>query len=291
MRVTDVHAHGFGKYDTRTADPDDILAIARLHGSSGVDAIVPAVYPSSVDTMRQNMAAIKTAIECQRRDASLRAEGKSAAVLGIHLEGPFLNPDMAGALYAGSFLRPTTDNYMRIADGYEDVIRVVTIAPELDGAPALIRFLSGRGIAVGMGHSNATYAEAEAGYRAGARGVTHVFNAMRGIHHREPGIACFSLMVEDIYLEVIADPFHLSDRLIEFIFRTKDPGRIIIVSDMVRTSPEKTGDEARRDGTGRLAGGSMTISQAAERLKALGIDHGRIDRAIRENPEKYLALP
>jgi N-acetylglucosamine-6-phosphate deacetylase len=290
VRTIDIHTHGFGKYDTRTGDPDDILAVARLHGSSGVDAIVAAVYPAPPDTMRCSMAAIQAAMEYQRRDASSADEEKTATILGIHLEGPFLNPDMAGALDKNSFLDPTIDNYMRLADGLEDAVRVVTIAPELDGSPELIRFLSDRGITVSMGHSNATYSEAEAGYRAGARGVTHVFNAMRGIHHREPGIAGFALMVEDVYVEVIADPYHLSDRLIEFIFRTKDPGRIVIVSDMVRMSSQKAGDEALRDDTGRLAGGSMTITQAAARLRALGIEQGRIDRAIRENPERYLAL-
>jgi N-acetylglucosamine-6-phosphate deacetylase len=290
MRTIDIHTHGFGKYDTLTGDRDDILEMARLHGSSGVDAIVPALYSGPADTMRCNMAAIQAAMKYQRGDASLADEEKTATILGIHLEGPFLNPNMAGALDKNSFLDPTIDNYMRLADGFEDVIRVVTIAPELDGSPELIRFLSDRGITVSMGHSNATYSEAEAGLRAGARGVTHVFNAMRGVHHREPGIAGFALMVEDVYVEVIADPYHLSDRVIEFIFRTKDPGRIVIVSDMVRMSPGKAGDKALRNGTGRLAGGSMTITQAAARLRALGIDNGLIDRAIRENPERYLTV-
>ncbi len=111
------------------------------------------------------MVAIKTAMEYQRENSSLTGDGQDAEILGIHLEGPFLNPDMAGALDKSSFLLPTIDNYMRLIDGFEDVVRVVTVAPELDGSPALIRFLSDRGIIVSMGHSNATYGEAEAGYK------------------------------------------------------------------------------------------------------------------------------
>lgn len=288
MRIIDIHTHGFGQHDTRDGDPDDILGMALDHGAAGVDAIVPAVYSSSEGEMRHSMAAIKKAMECQLRETASTVGGVAATILGIHLEGPFLNPAMAGALDKMSFEPPKLDTYMRLVDGFEDMIRVVTMAPELDGAPALIRFLSDRGIIVSMGHSNATYAEAEAGYRAGARGITHVFNAMRGLHHREPGIAGFSLMEPDIYIEVIADPYHLSDKLIEFIFRTKNPERIVIVSDMVRGPREMTGGFS--DEKGRLLGGSMTVTQAAGRLKTLGIDARRIDQAISRNPETYLAL-
>ncbi len=286
MRVTDIHVHGFGTYDTLTDDADDILAMARLHHASGVDAIVPTVYPSSADAMRRSMAAVKAAMECQRKDG----QGDAAAILGIHLEGPFLNPAMAGALDKGSFRQPTVDNYLRLVDGVGDAVRIVTIAPELDGSLELMRFLAANGITVSMGHSDATFAEAEEGHRAGARGVTHIFNAMRPMHHREPGIAGFALMSPDVYVEVIADPYHLSDRLIDFIFRVKNPERIMLVSDMVRSGPVIPGDGAARDATGRLAGGSLVITEAAARLNALGIDRSLTDRAIRENPALYLGL-
>lgn len=286
MRTIDIHIHGFGTYDMRTGDADDILAIARFHRASGVDAIVPTVYASSGDTMRRDMAAIKAAMDYQRKDG----EGDTAAILGIHLEGPFLNPAMAGALDKDSFLKPTVDNYLRLVDGFADAVRIATIAPELHGSLELIRFLAESGITVSMGHSDATYAEAEEGYKAGARGVTHIFNAMRPMHHREPGIAGFALMFPDVYVEVIADPYHLSDRLIDFIFRAKDPERVMLVSDMVRSGQGMPGDGAARDATGRLIGGSLTITQAAARLNARGIDRSLTDRAIRENPALYLGL-
>ena len=130
---------------------------------------------------------------------------------------------MSGALDKGSFLLPTTDNYMRLIDGFEDVVRVITVAPELEGSPALIKLLSDSGIIVSMGHSNATYGEAEAGYKAGARGITHVFNAMRPFHHREPGIAGFALMHPDIYIEVIADPHHLVRQAYRIHLQGKGP--------------------------------------------------------------------
>jgi len=289
MRVIDIHTHGYGASGTLSSDPDDILRMAGFHGASGVNAILPAVYASSIPAMRSDLLTIKKAMGRQRENGAPTGARQTAEILGVHLEGPFLNPDMAGALDAGSFLPPTVDNYMRLVDGFEDIVRVITIAPEIDGADALIRFLSDRGIIVSMGHSNATYAEAKAGYNAGARGITHIFNAMRPFHHREPGIAGFALMEPGIYIEMIGDPYHLSDVTIEFVFRFKDPARIILVSDMV--CGPLTGDvtPAFRDDAGRLRGGSMTIPDAAKRLIGLGIDPRKVERAVSLNAEKYLA--
>ena len=108
-------------------------------------------------------------------------------------------------------------------EGFGDVVKIVTIAPELNDAAELIRAITHTGIIVSMGHSDATYREAHAGFSAGAKGVTHIFNAMRGVHHREPGIAGFGLTNPDVYVEVIADPFHLHPKTIELIFSAKKP--------------------------------------------------------------------
>ena len=121
-------------------------------------------------------------------------------------------------------------------EGFEDVIKIITVAPELKGSVELIKNISDMGIIASMGHSDATYTQAEAGYNAGARGITHLFNAMRGIHHREPGIAGFGLMNKDVYVEVIADPFHLDQRIVDFIFNTKNDDKIIIISDSIKDS-------------------------------------------------------
>jgi N-acetylglucosamine-6-phosphate deacetylase len=137
---------------------------------------------------------------------------------------------MCGALDAASFLDPDEGSLKKLIEGYEDIVKIITIAPELQGALKLIKNISDAGIIASMGHSDALYADAEAGHRAGARGITHLFNAMRGIHHREPGLAGYGLMNKDIYIEFIADPFHLDAGMIEFILSAKNQDRIIIVS-------------------------------------------------------------
>jgi N-acetylglucosamine-6-phosphate deacetylase len=162
------------------------------------------------------------------------------------------------------------------------------VAPELDGAPSLIRSIADTGIIVNMGHSDATYNEAETGFNTGAKGITHIFNAMRGIHHREPGIAGFGLTNPHIYVEVIADPFHLHPKTIDLIFSVKKPERIIIVSDSVKVTQINTATQGIADSTGRLLGGSMTISESAQYLVGLGFQKDIIKQCISDNPEMYL---
>ncbi|HDH04710.1 MAG TPA: hypothetical protein ENH01_03215 [Nitrospirae bacterium] len=285
MKTIDIHTHGIGGFDTTDASDDQILKIAEIQGGLGVSEIIPTVYSSPVSTMRSNMHAIKKAMQRQKN-----MEGESARIIGIHLEGPFLNPSKCGALDVRSFVKPGEYNLKELIDGFEDIVKIITIAPELEGAAKLIRRISDRGIIASMGHSDAAYAEAEEGFHAGARGITHIFNAMRGIHHREPGIAGFGLMNKDIYIEVIADPFHLDSKIIELIFSIKTPRRIIIISDTVKNAKTEAGSHGITNEENKLLGGSMTIRESAERLIRMGLDEGAVLKAISENPGRYLQV-
>jgi len=288
VKMIDLHTHGLGGYETHGADPGDILAMAEIQGSMGVEAILPTVFSATVDEMRRDISAVKMAMEIEREGKGIIGDATAARIMGVHLEGPFLNPARSGALSKGSFLSADKAAWKKLVEGFEDVVRVVTVAPELDGAAGLIREMTSMGVIVSMGHSDATWSEAEAGLKAGARGITHIFNAMRGFNHREPGIAGFALMNPDVYVEVIADPHHLDLRTIELIFRIKDPGRILLVSDTVKGSP--CSDEGRpvTDGSGRLLGGSMPLPAVTTRLTSLGFNREAVIRAATENPARYL---
>lgn len=288
--MIDIHTHGLRDCDTRGASPEDFLRMARLHGSLGAGVIVPTIFSSSIDEMRLDIEAAKKAMDYQREDRALVSGLSHAKILGVHLEGPFLNPAQAGALDKGSFLPATIANWKRLVEGFGEVVRIVTVAPELAGATGLIRAIADMGVVVSMGHSDATYGEAEAGFRAGARGITHVFNAMRGFHHREPGIAGFALMNPEVYVEMIADSYHLHVRTIELIFTVKDPDRIIIVSDTVKGSASGDGGGPVVDTRGKLLGGSLALAGSTRRLVQLGFDPGLVERAARQNPARYLGL-
>ncbi|VAX34732.1 N-acetylglucosamine-6-phosphate deacetylase [hydrothermal vent metagenome] len=286
MKIIDIHTHGIGGYDTRTAAAEDILKMAEIHGRQGISEIVPTVYPAAIEVMRGNMAAIRAAMEGQK---AVACRGEDAAIAGINLEGPFLNPLKCGALDVRAFLEASEYNLEKLIEGFEDIIRIMTIAPEIEGAEGLIRTITGMGIIVSMGHSDATYAEAERGFHSGARGITHLFNAMRGIHHREPGIAGFGLLNRDIFIELIADPFHLHERTIELVFKVKNPERIIVVSDSVKqTQTSSKSQEGITEGNGRLSGGCMTVIESSRRLTGMGFDTQIVMRCITENPERYL---
>lgn len=289
MRIIDVHTHGFGGHDSKGAKPEDLLGMARLQGELGVDAIVITIYSSSLDEMRADMSAVKRAMESQQERRPECSGQKQAAIIGAHLEGPFLNPAMAGALDRGSFLPATVSNCERLIEGFDKVARIMTVAPELEGATKLIRAVAGRGIIVSMGHSDATFSEAQDGFNAGAAGITHLFNAMRGIHHREPGIAGFGLTNPHVYTEVIADPYHLHPGALEIIFRMKDRMRIILVSDTVKGSGI-AGSSGVRSASGRLLGGSMALTESMKRLVELGFDRDIVEAAACENPGRYLGL-
>ena len=167
----DIHTHGIGRYDTRTENPEDILNLAKLHAKSGTAAFLPTIYSGSIHEMRKNMEAVRKAMEIQGsgvRSESTRTEdqskrpgvysyraktrfGKSegkklatgnrqlATILGVHLEGPFLNPIRCGAQDKFSFIKPSILSLKKLIDSYEDIIKIITIAPELAGALKVIK--------------------------------------------------------------------------------------------------------------------------------------------------------
>ncbi len=283
MKIIDIHTHGIGGYDTRTTDFKHLLNIAHLHGLKGVEEILLTIYPATIKLMRENMENIRKAMEIQNQLID-----NGSKIIGIHLEGPFLNPAYCGALNAMTFLEPSEKLFYELVEGYENIIKIITIAPELDGAPELIKKISDIGIMVNMGHSEATYNEAENGYNHGAKGVTHIFNAMKGLHHREPGLAGFGLLNKDVFIEMIADPFHLSEKTIELIFKVKDPEKIIIVSDSVKETETYPENKGIYSNYGKLLGGSMTITESAKRLIDSGYEKEIIMNCITSNPKKYL---
>ncbi len=283
MSVIDIHAHGIGRYDTRTDNPDHILRMAMLYACSGTSAVLPTIYPGPIDEMRRNLAAVRKAMDLQ--DAG---QQESARILGAYLEGPFLNPSRCGAMDKKTFIKPTVSSLKKLISGYEDIIKIITIAPEVHGALKIIEQCSALGIKVNMGHSDATYKQAVDGKNAGAAGITHLFNAMRPFHHREPGLAGLGLIDEELYIEVIADGVHLHPQTLELIFSRKRLDRIILVSDSVKG--RKTGEGAVYTREGILAGSATTLSGVAGILRSVGIPDAEIIAASTDNPARYIGL-
>lgn len=297
----DIHTHGINGYDTKTTNPEHILKMAQLHGRAGTAAILPTIYSAPIDEMRKNMEAVKEAIEVQKSNPPLPPFAKggrggiyhsslitrhSSLILGVHLEGPFLNPVRCGALDKDSFIKPTISSLKNLIEGYEDIIKIITIAPEIPGALKIIERCNEHGIRVNMGHSDSTYKQALDAKKAGATGITHLFNAMRPFHHREPGLIGLGLMDEDIYIEVIADKVHINETVLKLIFTTKRSDRVILISDSVKGAKNKKGHIYPKRGV--LAGSLITLSDTAKNLKNLGIPETIVKKAAIDNPRRYL---
>jgi len=275
--LIDLHTHGIGKYDTKTENPDDILRMAMLYAKAGTAAFLPTIYSGTIPQMRANMAAVSVAMGMQRAGASM--------ILGLHLEGPFLNPARCGAQDKKSLIKPAISHLEKLIEGYEGIIKIVTIAPEMPGALKVIERAVSLGIKVNMGHSDATCGQALSGKKAGATGISHIFNAMRPFHHREPGIAGFGLIDEDVFIEVIADGIHLDPKTLRLIFKIKRADRIIIVSDSIKGAGIKKG--VIRTSAGAIAGSAVTLSDALKNVENAG---GDALKSASENPLNYLNL-
>lgn len=222
----DLHVHGFGGFDPL----EDIGGMARALARAGTTAFQPTLFPSAPDVLGEQCAMLEARVKTMRL-------GAGARVTGLHLEGPFVNPEAAGALPKEHIHTPSKEALRAIlgpAFGGRRNIGTMTIAPELDGAADLIKELTRCGIRVSLGHSRATAAQARAAARGGACGATHLFNAMQPVHHREVGLAGFALTDAALYAEIIGDLVHVGADAIELALRARTARGLCLVSDALR---------------------------------------------------------
>ncbi len=292
----DQHVHGGFGVSVMHANADEMLSWLGSLLEKGVTAILAGVYTAPFDAMRKAMSAAREVM-----DRQARGEG-GALLAGIHLEGPFISKDALGAMDAASVAEPSVENYEKLTEGYEDIIRLVTIAPEVEGARDLIRYLDGKGIPCLAGHTAATDAQGREAFAAGIRGITHFFNASTPIRHRAPGILAQALVEDDIYCECICDFVHVHETCVKLIYRCKGSARMIVVSDAVETtglpdgiyeiggekSVVKNGES--RTLSGSLNGGGMTPIGEVKNLVRAGIPVWDALRMASETPARFLGI-
>ncbi len=264
----DIHGHGGGgaSFD----DGADAIAVARaVHRAHGTTRAVLSLVTASIDDLAARVAVI----------ADLAAH--DATILGSHLEGPFLDPGHKGAHTEGLLRAPDASSIDRLVAAGRGTVRQVTLAPELPGGLDATRRFVEAGVAVAVGHTNATADEASAAFDAGATLLTHAFNAMPGIHHRTPGPIIAAMRDERVTLELIADGVHVHPDVIALAFAGA-PGRIALITDAMAAAgaPDGayelgglpvtvTGGTARLDANGSIAGSTLT-QDAAVRLVVVG---------------------
>lgn len=270
----DLHIHGAGGADVMDGTREAIETIARKLLEEGVTGFLGTTMTASVSAIEK---AIKNA-----REYLLQPDEQGASLLGIHLEGPFLSPFKTGAQSKEHLLLPDLPlfQYWQTLSGNR--IRLVTLAPEMPGALPFISYLRETGVVPSIGHSNGTYEEGKKGITAGATHITHLFNAMTGLHHRDPGVVGAGLFQEKVKVELIPDGFHVCKELMDLAYRIKGRDGLILVSDAMRA-------KCMKDGYYELGGQEVMVSRGKATLKngslagsVLKLDEG-VKRMIRES--------
>lgn len=252
-------ALGLAFPDLSSEDSSQLEAINQFLWRQGVDGYLPTIVTTSVEKIQQSLATI-----AQFQAANFKSE--AAQILGVHLEGPFLNPDKRGAHPAEYLLPLTIDHVKRVLGDYAVIVKVMTLAPELDPTGEVIAYLKSLGITVSLGHSQATALEAQKAFAQGASMVTHAFNAMPSLHHREPGLLAAAIVDAKVQCGFIADGEHVSPIMIDLLLRASDYDRgLFLVSDALAPLglpdgiyPWDTRQIEVKNGTARLPNGTLS---------------------------------
>jgi N-acetylglucosamine-6-phosphate deacetylase len=270
----DVHVHGGGGHDAM-GDGRALDGMARHLLRHGVTSFLPTAVSAPLPRLGRFADQVRAWLPDAPPDG--------AGPLGFDLEGPFLAASRRGA-HDPAALRIPADVAHEELEPLLDGLRLMTVAPELPGALELIGWLRERGVATSLGHSAASLVEASAGYAAGARSTTHLFNAMSGVDHHAPGLAVAALGDDSVYVEWIADGVHVDRSLWPIITRTKPGDRLMLVSDAISMTGmgdgratiggldvEVAGPTVTLAGTTTLAGSVLTLDAAVSNLVAAGI--------------------
>ncbi len=245
--MIDVHVHGAVGHDTMDATPEALHGMARFFAVHGVTGYFPT-------TMTAPAAAITSAVENVR---TCPQPDDGAAHLGVHLEGPYLSAVHKGAQPAAYLRDPDPAEYGPWLES--DVVRLVTLAPERDGALDLISYGVARGVVFAAGHSGASYDQAQQAVGLGLRQATHTFSGMPGLHHRQPGLVGAALTDDRLYAQLIVDGVHIHPAVVKLAIRAKGPGRAILITDAIRAAglPDDVYD---------LGGQAVTVRGGVARL-------------------------
>ena len=290
----DVHIHGAMGRDVMEGTTEALEAISRFLAAHGTTSfLATTVTASPIATLQ--------AVEALGRQVDRPLPG--ARMLGLHLEGPFINPEKRGAHSARHIRPPSTLILEQLLARSGHRVKLITLAPEVEGSLELIRFARSRGVVVSLGHSNATLEETMAAIDLGAGNATHLFNAMRSFSHRDPGILGAVLTTPRIRAELIADGIHVSPAAVDLCLRCKGAGRILLISDAVSATGMPEGqyrladmeitlsEGVCRTPNGTLAGSILTQDQALRNMiRWSGLPVHTVLGMLTRNPAQSLGI-
>ncbi len=287
--LIDTHIHGIGGYGPDDCDIQSVLGMSEKLMQFGVTAFFPTLYAGSADKM-----------ERETREA-VKAIGKEsgARILGINLEGPFLNPKKCGAQDPKALTEPDASTFLRLVQAGEGHVKAMTIAPELPGVEEIVPLAERMGVVLLMGHTDATYEQAVRGMNLGIHHATHTFNAMSRMDHKNPGVAGCALFHDAMHCELIADGVHVHRDLVSFLIKTKPQDKVVLITDSLKPTalgpgrfvangdPVVLGERGafvmERDSS-VLCGSALTLNTAVRNVTSWTGNKAQAVRMATENP-------
>lgn len=293
----DTHIHGVEGLDlTVKPDPWTLLDMSNRLVKYGVTGFLPTTVTAPHDILFEVCHAFKEA-------SKIWSPAQGARILGLHLEGPYISVEASGAQDREFIRKPDIKEFSQYVEASGNGIRQVTIAPEVEGALDFIRYAKTQDIVVSAGHTNATYEQGVEAVKAGVSKATHLFNGMRKIHHRDPGIALALIEAPQVYLELIVDLIHLHPAIVKMVINYAGADRVVLVTDSIaatgmpdglyklgRLRVEVKNGIARLEGKDTLAGSTLTMDKAFRNIISLGYDVRMASKMASLTPAKSVNL-
>lgn len=291
--LIDVHMHGCAGVELMDGTTEALQTMARFLAQHGTVGFLPSTVTAAED---------KTRSVCQVV-AAYEDTAEGAELLGLHLEGPYISEQYKGAQYGPAIRQADLRELEELYSILGSKLKLVTLAPEVPGSLEAVAWLKARGVTVSMGHTDSTYEQALAGIERGITHVTHTFNGMRGLHHREPGAVGAVLATPGLFAELIADFVHVHPGAIKVLLRSVGTEHVVLVSDSVQATGLPDGeyvlgdnkifvrDGAARLAEGNLAGSTLTLRRAVRNMiEGIGVDPVDAFRMASLNPARTIGL-
>ncbi len=289
----DIHVHGAGGSDTMDATPQALRTIAENLIKSGTTGFLATTMTMAQQDIIKALETVRNVMADQNNENLLGSD-----ILGVHLEGPFINPEYKGAQAQTHIQKPTTE-WLK---PYFDIIKIITFAPEMDTNFDFIKAMEDTGIVLSIGHTGCDFETACSAHAAGVDHITHCFNAMTGLHHRKPGVVG-AAFAKPFTTELIADGIHVHAGFFETFVRIKSPEKVILVTDAIRAGfledgtyelggqPVLVEDGASRLEDGTLAGSILKMNEAlTNMLKSTGRPLNEVVSMMSINPARRIGL-
>ena len=290
--MIDVHIHGAEGFDMMDGTTESVKAVSKACARTGCTSFLATSVSSSIEDLLNMVTNVK--------EVAGREPG--AKIIGIHSEGPYLNVKRKGMQNERYLRHPDLKEMKKIMEHTGSLLKMVTLAPELPGGMEMIRFLKEHGIIAAIAHSDATYDDAKQAFQCGASHITHCFNGMRPIHHRDPGVIIAAFEESSVSVQAIVDHIHLHPAIVRLIYREKGPDKMVLITDALQAMGMGDGtylfgghevkvvDRVATLSDGTLASSTVTMNEALEKTVSSGIPLRDAVKMATRTPADILGL-